>query len=60
MNNREIRMKIFEKNLKKCDVANHIGITVYTFSHWLQTEMNTERKQTVLNAIQELSITKRK
>lgn len=54
MNNKEVRTAIFESNLKKCDVANKIGVTVYTFSHWLQTEMDTEHKEMVLNAIQEL------
>lgn len=54
MNNREVRMAIFESNLKKYEIANKLGVTPFTLSHWLQTEMDTERKQMVLRAIREL------
>lgn len=54
MNNREVRVAIFESNLKKYEIANKLGVTPFTLSHWLQTEMDTERKQMVLRAIREL------
>ena len=54
MNNREIRTAIFESNLKKYEIANKIGITPFTLSRWLQTEMSQEQKQIVLKAIKDL------
>lgn len=54
MNNRKIRTAIFESDLKKYEIANKIGITPFTLSHWLQTEMSQEKKQIVLKAIKDL------
>ena len=54
MNNRKIRTAIFESDLKKYEIANKIGITPFTLSHWLQTEMSQEQKQIVLKAIKDL------
>ena len=56
MNNKEIREKIEKKRLKHYEVAQAIGITQYTFSHWLQTEMDTEKKSIVLKAIDSIKI----
>lgn len=56
MNNKEIREKIAKKRLKHYEVAQAIGITQYTFSHWLQTEMDTEKKSIVLKAIDSIKI----
>ena len=52
--NQEIRKIIEESGLKKYQIANEIGITVYTFSHWLQTDLNEERKTRILKAIEKL------
>lgn len=56
MNNKEIREKIAKKRLKHYEVAQAIGITQYTFSHWLQTEMDPEKKSIVLKAIDSIKI----
>lgn len=56
MNNREIRLLLFEKNVRKYQVAEKLGITCYTFSRWLQTEMKPEKRERVIRAI--LSIEK--
>ena len=53
-NNQEIRKIIEESGLKKNQIANEIGITVYTFSHWLQTDLSEERKTRILKAIEKL------
>lgn len=53
-NNQEIRNAIAESKLKKYQIANKIGITVYTFSHWLQTDLNEERTKRIYKAIQDL------
>lgn len=54
MNNKEVRTAIFESNLKKYEIAEKLGVTAFTLSHWLQTELDSEKKTLVLNAIQEL------
>lgn len=52
--NQEIRKIIDNSKLKKYEIANEVGITVYTFSHWLQTDLNEERKTRILKAIENL------
>ena len=54
MNNKEVRTAIFESNLKKYQIAEKAGICWSTLSRWLQTEMSSERKERILNAISEL------
>jgi len=53
--NIQLREKIKEENLKYWEVANTMGITDSTFSRWLRTPLNDERKQRVLDAINELT-----
>lgn len=53
LTNLEIRQAINRRRLKHYEVATMLGITQYTFSHWLQTEMPDEKKQKVLKAIQD-------
>lgn len=54
MNNKEIRRIIFENNLKKYEIAEAIGITQSTLSHWLQFELSPSRREKVLDAINKL------
>lgn len=51
-NNMEIRQAIEKKRLKYYEVAEACGVTSYTFSHWLQTEMKPEKKTEVLRIIE--------
>jgi len=53
--NNQLRNKIKKENLKYWRIANAIGITDSTFSRWLRTPLNDERKQRVLDAINELT-----
>ncbi len=55
MNNVEVRRKIFEKDIKKYQVAEKLGINWVTLSRWLQTEMSDDKKARVLAAIDELT-----
>ena len=50
--NTDIRKAIKEKGLKHCEVANGLGIGSTTFSAWLQTELTPERKERVLNVLE--------
>ena len=52
--NTEIRELMAKKGIAQYEVANELGITVYTFSHWLQTEITGEKKERVLRAIENL------
>lgn len=52
--NQEIRQAIAGKGLRYYEVSQALGVTIYTFSHWLQTEMPTEKKERVLKAIADI------
>lgn len=48
MNNRDIRELIAKRRLKHFEVAKALGVTQYTFSHWLQEELTEEKKKRLL------------
>ncbi len=56
LNNIDIRNAIEKKRLKYFEVAQAIGIQPNTLSHWLQTEMNKERRERVLKAIRDFKV----
>ena len=60
MVNVEIRKLIFEHGLKYYDVADRIGIGDSTFSVWLRKELEGERRERTLHAINELVAEKEK
>lgn len=49
--NADIRKLLIEKGIRHYEAAEACGVTLYTFSHWLQTEMKPEKKTEVLKAI---------
>lgn len=49
--NMEIRQAIEKKRLKYYEVAAALGVTPYTFSHWLQNEIKPEKKKEILKTI---------
>lgn len=51
LNNLEVRQAIDKKRLKYYQVAEVIGIQPNTLTHWMQTEMNADRKKRVLKAV---------
>lgn len=53
-NNAEIRKALIDKGIRYYEAATACGVSLYTFSHWLQTEMNPEKKQKVLKAIESI------
>ena len=52
--NDDIRQFIRKSGLHQWMVAQHLGISEATFTRWLRTEMSSERKRMVMDAIQEL------
>jgi len=53
--NDELKKEIKKLNLKYWEVADCVGITDSTFSRWLRTPLNDDRKQRVISAIKELT-----
>ena len=56
LNNMEIRKRIAARRLRHYEVAEACGVSSYTFSHWLQTEMSPDKKERVLKAIESIII----
>lgn len=54
--NTDIRKVLIEKGIRHYEAAEACGVTVYTFSHWLQTEMKPEKKKAVLHAIRAIKV----
>ena len=54
--NTEIRQAIEKKRLRYYEVAEACGVSLYTFSHWLQTEMKPEKKEKILKAIEGIEL----
>ena len=52
--NKEVRRQIAKSKLRHYEIANYLGISQFTFAHWLQAEMPKERKEMVLRAISEI------
>ena len=51
LSNTDIRQAIAKKRLKQYEVAQALGISQFTFSHWLQTELPPEKKKEIIRAI---------
>lgn len=50
--NADIRKVLIDKGIRHYEAAQACGVSLYTFSHWLQTEMKPEKKTEVLNIIE--------
>lgn len=51
-NNKEIRKALVDKGIRYYEAATACGVSLYTFSHWLQVELPTEKKQAILKVIE--------
>lgn len=49
--NRDIRKLIARKRLRQYEVADQLGVSEFTLSRWLRCELTPERRQKVLDAI---------
>lgn len=52
MANLEIREKIRKSRLFHYEIADTLGISESTFSKWLRSELDMERKEKVIQAIE--------
>ena len=50
--NADIRKVLIDKGIRHYEAAQACGVSLYTFSHWLQTEMKPEKKMEVLKIIE--------
>lgn len=55
MANAEIKAMIRQRRLYQYEVANELGVSEYTLCVWLRNELNPERKQKVLEAMERLT-----
>lgn len=55
MENIEVRQLIAKKRLKFYEIAAEIGISSFTFSVWLRTPLNDDRKKRTFEAIDRLT-----
>lgn len=53
-NNIEIRNAIFSNNIKKWEIANKLDVTDSTFSRMLRNEISNDKKNEILNIINNL------
>ena len=45
--NKEIRELLAKRRIRQFEVAGQLGITEFTFSRWMRTELSPERKAKV-------------
>jgi hypothetical protein len=55
INNIDVRELIKEKRLRHYEVAAACGVSEYTFSQWLRTELPPDKKERIIKAIKGLS-----
>lgn len=53
-NNNEIRKAMLRANVKQWEVADQLGISEFTYSRWLRTELSADKKSLILQAIEDI------
>ena len=51
--NSELRSQIERRRLRHYEIADTLGVSPYTLSHWLQSELPDDKKRVILDAIRE-------
>lgn len=54
--NADIRKVLVEKGIRHYEAAEACGVSLYTFSHWLQIEMKPEKKREVMETIRNIKV----
>lgn len=52
--NADVRKLLAEKGIKHYEAAQACNVSIYTFSHWLMTEMKPEKKKQVIAALEKI------
>ena len=53
--NQDIRQEIAKRRLRQYEVAHQLNISEFTFSRWLRCRLSVERKQKIMDAIDEIT-----
>lgn len=53
--NKDIKQLIVQKRLRQYEVAKELNVSEFTLSRWLNREMNQERREKIMKAIDEAS-----
>lgn len=51
----EIKIALVRYGVRQYEVARALGISEYTLSRWLHTEISPERKETILATIRRIA-----
>lgn len=57
MKNLDVRTRINEYRLRHYEVAQSLGVSEYTLSVWLRTELPDEKRRKIFEAIEQLRVT---
>ena len=52
--NADIRKLLVDRGIRHYEAAEACGVSLYSFSHWLQIEMAPEKKAQVIKAIESI------
>lgn len=53
--NVEIKIALVRYGVRQYEVARALGVSEYTLSRWLRTELSPERKETILETIRRIA-----
>ena len=53
--NIEIKIALVRYGVRQYEVARALGVSEYTLSRWLRTELSPERKETILETIRRIA-----
>lgn len=56
MRNKTLRIEIMKKGIKHYELAEALGISKFTLSHWLQNELPKEKKEMILETINKIEV----
>lgn len=58
MRNEQIRIVMHRSGVKQWEVAEQLGISEFTYSRWLRSELPDDKKVQILQAISDVSAKK--
>lgn len=59
MRNEQIRAVMHRSGVKQWEVAEQLGISEFTYSRWLRSELPDDKKVQILQAISDVSAKKK-
>ena len=56
MTNQEIKTLIKQKRLRQWEIAKELGVSEFTFSRWLRTELPDAKKKKIVDVIEHMRV----